>query len=100
MPRIKELDGSDPNRIPFDSPELVAGFAPLAAANALRIGCRRSVQVTGLLRRGSRIGTRPSVTTPSARTDPVLFSGMLSAMFARKFSGVLTSRSRIFCCVA
>src|SRR6185295_16771649 len=42
-----------------------AGFTPLALANALRIGSRRSVYVAGLLRREPRIAPWSTVTTPS-----------------------------------
>src|SRR5687767_2081921 len=42
-----------------------AGFTPLAFANALRIGSRRSVYVAGLLRREPRIAVWSIDTTPS-----------------------------------
>src|SRR3954471_21396259 len=41
------------------------GFTPLAFANALRIGSRRSVYVAGLLRREPRIGAWSTDTAPS-----------------------------------
>src|SRR5215213_7590532 len=51
--------GQAPSELALNS----AGFTPLALANALRIGSRRSVYVAGLLRREPRIGVWSTDTT-------------------------------------
>src|SRR5688500_19775916 len=53
--------GHAPSELALNS----AGFTPLAFANALRIGSRRSVYVAGLLRREPRIAVWSIDTTPS-----------------------------------
>src|SRR3954454_10630936 len=53
--------GQAPSELALNS----AGFAPLAFANALRIGSSRPVYVAGLLRRDPRIGAWSTDTTPS-----------------------------------
>src|SRR5690349_6768578 len=56
---------------PSEFAENNAGFTLLAAANALRIGSRRSVYVAGLLRLDPLMAAWSTVTTPSrVDTDP------------------------------
>src|ERR1017187_9346527 len=59
--------GQAPSELALNS----AGFAPLALANAARIGSSSPVYVAGLLRREPRIGLWLIATTPSrADTEP------------------------------
>jgi len=53
--------GQAPSELELKSP----GFAPLAFANALRIGSSKPVYVAGLLRREPRIASWSITTTPS-----------------------------------
>src|SRR3954468_10447233 len=79
-----------------------AGLAPLALANALRIGSSRSVYVAGLLRREPRIGAWSTDTTPSRPDTEPWISELLPdpatpVTTTSTPSGMSTSMSRRLC---
>src|SRR3954451_6922642 len=77
--------GQAPSELALNS----AGFTPLAAANALRIGSSSLVYVAGLLRREPRIGVWSTDNTPSRPdTEP-----SISLLFPDPATPVTTTRT-------